>query len=685
MEIPVLGNSITLVDDRSLDCLASDTSAVRAIVQAAVSVELFTIPLYMTTLYSIQGTHQINSKQLDYYQGRQWPGASASARPATDNQRAFNLIFSVFIQEMLHLQMAANLANAIGEQPDFTPAALVDKTGLGWRCYGPQHSVLPHIIDLKDTDTYRHVRVNLEALNDNQIALFRAIEQPEADARAELAKQPPSVQEKYFPTVPFSGWTADKGVNDLPMFGTIGWMYECLAQYISIEYQDGETLWQKLFRADSVQQDMFNSHAQGSGHPMMEFPHFDTRFTAEDGLGVDTSFNKAIDMMSAITDQGEGSDIGIARYRRGLQLQVVQGKYREDFAALKVDYPSYTGSGEPAPSADAHARHDSSALTHFERFTALALLLPGVETWEQWHQRGNSWSASLLTNADYNPATAPANIPAPDAVAGALNRLKQDQTTMWPVLSKVSVGAIAGITTVLNDYWQHPGMDFPYPSMVGSGDRISLCWAVFGMAPDLSLDIGQRDPGTLYHACQGMSLDGSSGDSCAAIEIYHTCRGSNSCRAEGGCGFVQCDSDSGGGHSCSALAHRAPATGQAAQAMCGRSPTVDKGGQVLCGGPSPDADLYSAPGDNKCKSFGGCAVPISASQMFPRDGQMQLYDFAGPPYQSEPFGEPLDFAVGESVYDKAWQAYGEVMAQRGKTAGEPPAPTDLRLALPPST
>ena len=256
---------------------------------------------------------------------------------------------------------------------------------------------------------------------------------------------------------------------------------------------------------------------------------------------------------------------------------------------------------------------------------------------------------------------------------------------MWPVLSKVSVGAIAGITTVLNDYWQHPGMDFPYPSMVGSGDRISLCWAVFGMAPDLSLDIGQRDPGTLYHACQGMSLDGSSGDSCAAIEIYHTCRGSNSCRAEGGCGFVQCDSDSGGGHSCSALAHRAPATGQAAQAMCGRSPTVDKGAQVLCGGPSPDADLYSAPGDNKCKSFGGCAVPISASQMFPRDGQMQLYDFAGPPYQSEPFGEPLDFAVGESVYDKAWQAYGEVMAQRGKTAGEPPAPTDLRLALPPST
>ena len=43
---------------------ATDQAAAAAIVQAAVSVELFTIPLYMSTMYSIQGTHQINSQGI---------------------------------------------------------------------------------------------------------------------------------------------------------------------------------------------------------------------------------------------------------------------------------------------------------------------------------------------------------------------------------------------------------------------------------------------------------------------------------------------------------------------------------------------------------------------------------------------------------------------------------------------
>jgi hypothetical protein len=45
----------------------------------------------------------------------------------------------------------------------------------------------------------------------------------------------------------------------------------------------------------------------------------------------------------------------------------------------------------------------------------------------------------------------------------------------------------------------------------------------------------------------------------------------------------------------------------------------------------------------------------------------------------------MSFALGDNVYDKAWEAYGKVMAARGTPVGAPPAPTDLRLALPPST
>ena len=45
-----------------------DKSALQAIAQATINVELFTIPLYMVSMYSIQGMHQITSKGNDFYQ-----------------------------------------------------------------------------------------------------------------------------------------------------------------------------------------------------------------------------------------------------------------------------------------------------------------------------------------------------------------------------------------------------------------------------------------------------------------------------------------------------------------------------------------------------------------------------------------------------------------------------------------
>ncbi len=99
------------------------------------NVELFTIPLYMGTLYSIQGTHQITAKGQSYFKGRLWPGGATTANPKTANETAFNIIFSVFIQEMLHLQLAANMATAIGLTPSFTSPALQDANN-GWTCYG---------------------------------------------------------------------------------------------------------------------------------------------------------------------------------------------------------------------------------------------------------------------------------------------------------------------------------------------------------------------------------------------------------------------------------------------------------------------------------------------------------------------------------------------------------------------
>ena len=93
---------------RDLCFVDADLACVQAIAQAAINVELFTIPLYMTALYSIQGTHQINSENSTLYTGRWWPGSAPTAgKNLTTNQQIFNKVYSVFIEEMLHLQLTS--------------------------------------------------------------------------------------------------------------------------------------------------------------------------------------------------------------------------------------------------------------------------------------------------------------------------------------------------------------------------------------------------------------------------------------------------------------------------------------------------------------------------------------------------------------------------------------------------
>jgi len=262
-------------------------------------------------------------------------------------------------------------------------------------------------------------------------------------------------------------------------------------------------------------------------------------------------------------------------------------------------------------------------------------------------------------------------IPSAESVANALNALKDDAGSKnYRTLSQAAAGAIAGITRVLDDYWQTQSTEFPFPSMSGSGDRVSICWAVFGKPPNLALGVEPRQAGVLYHACQGLALSPAerTGDGCAAVAVYHTCKGSNDCKAEGGCGFVQ--SASGGGN-CSQTAKVGFGSG------CG-----------LCGG-GKGGSPYSAPSDNRCGGFGGCAVPISASQLFPAaaDGKavMNVYDFVAPG-DKPVLLTTIEYAEGEPVYDVAWKAYIEVLKhQQVSPLPEKPKPSLLRLAFPPST
>jgi len=721
------------ITNRPLSCLKEDVSALNAVAQAAVNVELFTIPLYMTSLYSIYGTHQINGNN-DFYQGRLWPGLLTTNLKDADpgqpgknaydtygNKVAFNGIFSVFIAEMLHLQLASNICSAIGVKSTFTGAPLQNKN-FGWTCYGDDNTVLPHILkftdcknfgaggkDAVDDDkdnplkiNYKDIKVKLGPVDNNQVNLFLAIEETEAAAH-KILENP----EDYFPKIPFKDWKADNTAADLPLFGSIGYMYLSLVTYLTIQYEDKTTLWDHVIKLKSVQQDIFNLPDNEKHAP--EYPWMKASITADNQ---DDALLQILDMIDGITDQGEGHGVTTVirevaeriikdRKKAQIMLQKVQKKYQPSEKALQKDYPAYNDKGEKleGKSKDGYARSSFGAVDHFDTFRKVKELLDAgqIKTWTDWHaDPENEWTADMLKTATHTADKY--SIPSAEDVAGALNRLKKDNgDSNEQTMSGVVAGAIKGVTSVLNDFFSNQKTSFPFPSMSGSGDRMSLFWAIFGKAPDLSLGVENKVSGLLYHACQGLALDPNTlsvPNSCAPVAVYHTCKRSNSCAAEGGCGFVQTIQ---GGSSCGSSSTVTPPIAPSRNKVEMLKATT---------GPSPDAKTheekaavpttpvyYGAPSDNRCQSFGGCAVPISASQIFPvpdsdhkeqTTGHMELFNFIGSRFQPEPINF-MAYQAGDLVYDVAWNAFIAVLQERNRPIPAKPKPSDIRLAFPPST
>ncbi|NJK69721.1 MAG: hypothetical protein HC941_27285 [Microcoleus sp. SU_5_3] len=100
-------------------------------------VELYTLPFYLTVLTSIK-----DKKHPDYYS-----------------------ILSICIEEMLHLQLAANLCLALDTQPIFT---------------APEYGTPIPYLDPKNPTTghYKLINVKLDALNQATLDVMLDIETP---------------------------------------------------------------------------------------------------------------------------------------------------------------------------------------------------------------------------------------------------------------------------------------------------------------------------------------------------------------------------------------------------------------------------------------------------------------------------------------------------------------------------
>ncbi|ATB29354.1 ferritin-like domain-containing protein [Melittangium boletus] len=127
--------------------------------QKAVYLELWTLPLYLTAAYSLQvpGSDSENPPQLKSLRGKSNPKRSRE-------QLAFNNLYSVAVQEMLHLELASNLFNAL-----FAPRGHTPKFTGDW---APRYDQCPSWIALKKP-------VQLGAVNPEQMSLLAAIETPE--------------------------------------------------------------------------------------------------------------------------------------------------------------------------------------------------------------------------------------------------------------------------------------------------------------------------------------------------------------------------------------------------------------------------------------------------------------------------------------------------------------------------
>ena len=219
-------------------------------------------------------------------------------------------------------------------------------------------SSIPGIVDLKQVEGFEQVRVELGPLNENQIELFIAIETPDWDSPMPT------------PTVPFENF--QHRFDPLPMFGTIGKMYECIKEYMALTYTDGQTLWEKVYDPYAVQVDLFNFESAADYHPDKEYPLFEVKFPL--CLSPSESLTIAYSMIDAIVDQGEGSAIS-------------QGAVEPEFVpsepAVAADYGSDSG----------EVRYRWDKVDHFDRFKRVKDLMASgkITTWPEW-LKDNKWN-----------------------------------------------------------------------------------------------------------------------------------------------------------------------------------------------------------------------------------------------------------------------------------------------------
>ena len=348
---------------------------VRQHLQWACDLELFTLPLYLTAAYSIKAPIVNGSPRYDPRIGWEFDDNWNESQRA---QWAFNIVYSVAIQEMLHLILARNVATALGRTVviDQPPAIPNYDTG----------GIVSHILELDPKDYSEDANigpfhVGLGPLDENQVNLFLAIEAPEELTRRE--RRP------------------DDGPNTGPHapYRSIGEFYDALLTGINV-------CWEDLYpheNASSADLHQYGAYFADDYDPVY------VGGDSQPGAAPDPPYTPAdakrtiADILHMIIEQGEGGGqaaalvykrLGVARPK--LRRQPLRFPVRLSGAKLEGMFPD-------------------DAASHWSRFSALKppVLTGRIPTWgtdgqaSQWHIKHDYAGALKVLTAGFDPANYP--------------------------------------------------------------------------------------------------------------------------------------------------------------------------------------------------------------------------------------------------------------------------------------
>jgi hypothetical protein len=136
--------------------------------QHALALEIWTIPLYLTALYSIKGLRGVKPHS--------YPDAA-------------KLLYSIAVQEMLHIELVCNISNALGWTPRFHRPTYSNRVAVPF--IHPRNEYLPEML--------HGYPVIPGGLNENSLHLFCAIElpHPKKENSWEAERSYDSISEMY--------------------------------------------------------------------------------------------------------------------------------------------------------------------------------------------------------------------------------------------------------------------------------------------------------------------------------------------------------------------------------------------------------------------------------------------------------------------------------------------------------